>query len=145
MSDHTTIKTIMTPFPYSIDADAPIAEVFEMMEEHQIRHLPVTFEDKLYGVISERDALTASALADRFQKQVAVRDVCSTEPYKVDLDSPLQPVAAAMAEQRIGSVIVLKGEKIVGIFTTTDACKYLASILLGDDEPPRTKYSQMRE
>jgi CBS domain-containing protein len=34
-----------------------------------------------------------------------------------------------MAERRIGSAIVVKGDKLVGIFTVTDACRALADVL----------------
>ena len=141
MNSRPLIKTVMTPFPHSIDVNAPIAEVFEMMGEHEIRHLPVTYEGKLYGMISERDARTASSLAERFQKQIAVRDVCSTDPYKVDLNTSLKIVVGEMAKTRIGSVVVLKKNKVVGIFTTTDACAYLSELLSGPDEDPtHTEY-----
>jgi hypothetical protein len=36
-----------------------------------------------------------------------------------------------MAERRIGSAIVAKNGKLVGIFTVTDACRALAEVLEG--------------
>lgn len=129
------IKTEMTPFPYSIDAEALISQVFEMMEEHGIRHLPVTSDGTIFGMISERDARTANTLAERFQKQIAVRDVCSKNPFTVNLNTPLKNVANEMAEKRLGSVVVMKEDRIAGIFTTTDACRCLAGLIPGPDGP----------
>jgi acetoin utilization protein AcuB len=40
-------------------------------------------------------------------------------------------VARTMAEKRIGSAIVAKNGKLVGIFTVTDACRALAQVLEG--------------
>jgi CBS domain-containing protein len=40
-------------------------------------------------------------------------------------------VARTMAEHHIGSAIVTKNDKLVGIFTVTDACRALAEILDG--------------
>jgi acetoin utilization protein AcuB len=42
-----------------------------------------------------------------------------------------------MAEKRIGSAIVAKDGKLVGIFTVTDACRALAQVLEGQqgEEP----------
>ena len=34
-----------------------------------------------------------------------------------------------MAERHIGSALVTRGGKLVGIFTTTDACRALARVL----------------
>jgi CBS domain-containing protein len=36
-----------------------------------------------------------------------------------------------MAEHHIGSAVVTKNDKLVGIFTVTDACRALAEILEG--------------
>ena len=49
------IKAVMTPFPYSIAIDAPLSDAAQMMEEHEIRHLPVIEGDELVGVVSDRD------------------------------------------------------------------------------------------
>ena len=45
----------MTPFPYSVDINAPIEEAREFMRQRQIRHLPVTDGQKLVGVLTDRD------------------------------------------------------------------------------------------
>jgi CBS domain-containing protein len=39
-----------------------------------------------------------------------------------------------MAEHHIGSAIVIKNDKLVGIFTVTDACRALAEIIEGHPE-----------
>lgn len=41
--------------PFTVDADADIAQVLQMMEEHQIRRLPVIESHRLVGMISEAD------------------------------------------------------------------------------------------
>ena len=40
-----SIKAVMTPFPYAVEADEPLARALEVMEQHDIRHLPILFED----------------------------------------------------------------------------------------------------
>lgn len=135
------VKSVMSAFPYSIDADAPIDQAFSMMDEHDIRHLPVTADGKLLGVISENDAKTAATLSEQFRSKVMVRDVCTCEPYTVDLNEPLYRVVEEMAARRIGSTIVTKDERIAGIFTTTDACRFLAESMkqqaAGSGDPDR--------
>lgn len=41
--------------PYTVDASADINQVLTMMEEHQIRRLPVIEDRRLIGMISEAD------------------------------------------------------------------------------------------
>ena len=41
--------------PYCIDADANVDEAIGMMEQHQVRRLPVISDHKLVGIISQGD------------------------------------------------------------------------------------------
>lgn len=125
------IKTVMTAFPYSIDIEAPIAEAQALMEEHQIRHLPVMKNGALAGVISDRDVKLTLDPELGYQPDgiVLVRHVCNHDVYVVDLNEQLDRVAADMAERHIGSALVTKDEKLVGVFTVTDACRLLAEYL----------------
>ena len=50
--------------------------------------------------------------------------------YAVSPSTPLSEVAQRMSETRYGCAIVKDDEqKVVGIFTTTDACRALAAAL----------------
>jgi acetoin utilization protein AcuB len=53
----------------------------------------------------------------------------STHVYAVQPDTTLDVVAEALAEHKYGSAVVLDNEKVVGIFTTNDACRALAELL----------------
>jgi len=50
----------------------------------------------------------------------------------VPASTPVSTVARTMADNRIGSAIVTKDGKLVGIFTVTDACRALAEVLEGE-------------
>ena len=121
----------MTPFPYSVDVDAPLAEAHAFLRERHIRHLPVTERGELVGVLTDRDIKLALGpdLGSPPERELAVRDVFQPEAYVVDAGALLVIVAATMAERHLGSALVTRGGKLVGIFTTTDACRALARIL----------------
>ena len=51
------ISRFMTPDPESLDANTPIAFALNEMSVGHFRHLPVTYQGKLEGVISIRDML----------------------------------------------------------------------------------------
>jgi acetoin utilization protein AcuB len=125
------ILAYMTPFPYSIDVDAPLAEAHAFLRERHIRHLPVTERGELVGVLTDRDIKLALGpdLGSPPERELSVRDIFQPEPYVVDAGAPLLTVAATMAERHLGSALVTRGDKLVGIFTTTDACRALARVL----------------
>jgi len=119
----------MTPFPYSIDLDASLEEAREMMDVHDIRHLPVTDRDHtLMGVLSDRDMRQFLGPGGR-AGQACVRDVYIGHPYTVDLNEALDNVLLHMADNHIGSALVTRHGKLAGLFTVTDACRHFALYL----------------
>jgi len=132
----------MTPFPYSIEVDAGVNAARDLMWEHQIRHLPVTQDGELIGVVSERDiGLVLASRSGDDPAHMTVRETYSANPYTVDLHTPLVEVLSHMARDQLGSALVTRQGKLVGIFTATDACAAFASHLEEvfpeppDDEP----------
>jgi len=127
------ILAYMTPFPFSIDVDAPLAEAHAFLRERHIRHLPVTERGELVGVLTDRDIKLALGpdLGSPPERELTVRDVFQPEAYVVDAGDLLVTVAATMAERHLGSALVTRSGKLVGIFTTTDACRALARVLRG--------------
>lgn len=133
MTRHSSpqILAFMTPFPYSIEVAAPLAEAHAFMRERHIRHLPVTRGGRLAGILTDRDIKLALGpdLGSPPERELSVADVYQPECYVVDAGELLEDVAATMAERHLGSALVTRGGKLVGIFTTTDACRALARIL----------------
>lgn len=126
----------MTPFPYSITRSARLDIAVTMMGQHDIRHLPVCEGHAVVGLLSERDARVALRVRSG-EAALTVGEVCTAEPFLVDLERRLDEVAEEMAARRIGSAIVMRGDKLAGILTTTDVCRLLATTLreaYGDED-----------
>jgi len=126
----------MTPFPYSIDLQASLAEAEAQMVEHAIHHLPVTSARQLVGVITQRDLLAARARAGRTNGVGSVADVCVEDPYVVDLDTPLDEVLLEMAARHVGSALVTRRGRLAGVFTASDACRAFGEDLRKRYPPP---------
>ena len=114
----------MTPFPQSIDVGSAIREARELMVRFGVRHLPVTDNNMLVGVITDRDIKRAldPDLGFPPKEELFVSDVAVFDPYIVDVSEPLDAVLLQMAEERIGCALVVSEGRLAGIFTTTDAC-----------------------
>ncbi len=126
-----TIKSVMTPFPHSVDIDVPIDEAQAFMREHHIRHLPVTENHALVGVLTDRDIklYLGPELAYPKVSETRVRDVYLDHPYIVDLNERLDVVLQNMADRHIGSVLVTRSGKLAGVFTATDVCRSFVEFL----------------
>lgn len=123
--------SVMTTFPYSVELSAPLSEASSLMRRHGIRHLPVTDQHKLVGIISDRDIAVAESLSQRDTpgQDLNVGHACTRDPYEVSLDTPLDQVVSRMAAEHIGSAVVTRAGKVAGIFTTTDACRLFGILM----------------
>ncbi len=133
MKRNPQVVAFMTPFPYSIDVDAPLSEAHALMRAHHFRHLPVTANEAIVGILTDRDInlVLGPDFGSPAERQLRVRDAYVEKPCVVPAATPVAIVARTMAEHRIGSAIVTKHDKLVGIFTVTDACRALAEVLEG--------------
>lgn len=129
------IAEFTTPDPVVAREDMSVDDLRNLMEQHGIRHLPVLRDDKVVGIISDRDVRLVSGLSVAEKFQVRADDLMSTKPLIVKASTPLVEVARLMAEQKIGSAIVEDMDTgLLGIFTATDALNALIDLL---HKPPR--------
>ncbi len=140
MMDVTRVASVMTPFPYSVDAREDLRTARAMMKQHGIRHLPVMFDGVLAGIISERELDVALALTDEHMSQapIAVWAICRRDPQVVEIDESMATVAELMANRQIGSVLVTRKGKLAGIITTVDVCRAFAAVIRTPSVPDAT-------
>jgi len=117
-----SIKSVMTPFPHSIGTDATVDEARAMMAKHKIHHLPVRDGERLASVIDQR-AIELSRDARR------VGDVALRKAYVVELTEPLDVVLLHMAREHLDCALVVKEDRLAGIFTLTDVCRSYGKLL----------------
>lgn len=142
MSRIPLLKSVMTPFPWWVEVDDPLLAARDMMRKHKVRHLPVKDDGRLVSVVTDRDLKFAldPELGLPPRESMRVRDVCVFTAYIVDIETRLEEVLETMAERRIGSALVTKDDKLVGIVTSPDICRTLAGMirrLRGEDGEPR--------
>jgi CBS domain-containing protein len=123
------VSEFMSPHPATVNSSNTIHEAFAIMEELSLRHLPVIDDDGLpIGVITDRDI--AFALGEFPGKLVTVDQAMTPEPYTVPADGEINEVLKVMANNKLGCALVKdQEEKLVGIFTTTDAVRLLSELL----------------
>jgi acetoin utilization protein AcuB len=136
MKRNPQVIAFMTPFPHSIDVDAPLEDAHKLMREHRFRHLPVMSGGEIVGVLTDRDIklVLGPDFGSPGEGKLRVRDAYVERPCVVPASTPVAKVARVIAQNRIGSAIVTKHGKLVGIFTVTDACRALAEIVGDHDE-----------
>jgi acetoin utilization protein AcuB len=127
-----SIRRFMTASPHTIGPEESLATALERMGRLGVRHLPVLDQGKhgrLVGILTERDLRMLQAITDRDPDRIPVSAAMQTDVYGVDVDTPLDEVAATMASHKYGSAVVWSGGAVVGIFTSVDAMRTLAELV----------------
>jgi len=131
---------VMTPNPVTVTPHASVAEVWDLMRELDIRHVPVLEGGELVGMVSDRDVayLDVARLlmvegADALQRQLATRviHVMSSNVVFAEPETALSEVIGLMLENRIGAVpVVTPGSReVVGIVSYVDVLKAVQDLL----------------
>jgi acetoin utilization protein AcuB len=131
MQTSPEIISIMTPLPHSIEASRSIHEAKAIMDVEQIRHLPVTSEARLVGMLSERELRLAYAIGatQNSTAPLNVGDVCNLEAYVTDFETPISEVLTELIEKKIASALITRNGKLVGIVTNTDIYRHYRELL----------------
>jgi acetoin utilization protein AcuB len=120
-----SVGSVMTPFPHCVHVDDSLLVARTMMVEHDVRHLPVKDGYQLVGILTDRDVKRAldPDLGLPPKDQLFVRDVFVSDAFVVDSAELLDNVLEQLAARHIGSALVTKNGRLVGIFTLVDACR----------------------
>ena len=55
----TPVSAVMARRPFAIGENGDLAEALELMEQHQLRRLPVTRDGKVVGIVTQADLVLA--------------------------------------------------------------------------------------
>lgn len=126
------VEEFTTPDPLTIADDQHLDAVRALMDEHGIRHLPVTRGDQVVGIISDRDVRVVLGLNAEQRAQIKASDIMAADPISVPASTPLDRAAFIMSDKKVGSVIVMEDNgSFLGLFTLTDALNALIEIVRG--------------
>lgn len=120
----------MTTEVHTLGRNDRLSVADELMRMERIRHLPVLDDDgDLAGIVSQRD-LFRSALAralgygetaqQKLLDMLSVKEVMSHPVETIGPDASLAEAARRMRQRGIGCLVVLEGDRLVGILTEGD-------------------------
>lgn len=125
------VRALMSSPVFTIREDKSLLVVEEIMKWAHVRHVPVVdAQDRLVGIISHRDLLSAAvsilairiAQAERVQHLAAsgVRQLMQKPTATIGPDERVQHAAHLMRKHKVGCLPVLEGARLVGIVTEAD-------------------------
>jgi acetoin utilization protein AcuB len=126
-----TVAKYMTMTPHTVGSDQTLQHAHLLMQDNDIRHLPVLHNGELVGMLTERDLALIETFNGVDPRAVTIDRAMSTSVYQVAPETPLDEVVSGMASKKYGSAVVVQNRKVVGILTTVDVCTALAELLKG--------------
>ena len=107
----------------SIKPEATVYEAIQKMAEKNVGALLVMHDDKVAGIISERDYTRKLILKNRSSKDTPVADVMTKDVCYVTQQEQVNECMALMTEKRIRHLPIIEDGKVLGIISLGDVVK----------------------
>ena len=112
---------------WSIAPNATVFEAIQMMADKNVGAVLVTENDKLVGIISERDYTRKVVLKGKSSKTTAVKEILSSHVIHVSPSHTVEECMRLMTAHHVRHLPVLEEEKIVGIISIGDLVNWIIS------------------
>jgi CBS domain-containing membrane protein len=135
MKKREPISHIMTKNVITLNVTDSLAKAENVMEENDIRHIPVVSGKKLVGMLSLTDIKRVSYV-DSFNGNntgidtavnslLSIPQVMVVHPETITTEETVRDAAKLLAKKEYHALPVVEDDELVGIVTTTDLIQYL--------------------
>jgi acetoin utilization protein AcuB len=130
------ILEVMHPDPITVKPSSSLKEAYKIMQDKNIRHLPVLDHKKLVGVVTDRDLRLATSKLTKhpYDIETEVEKIMSHPVQFTHPSDPIEIATRTMRELKIGCLPVVEDMKLVGIVTGMDLLDALL-LLTGIHQP----------
>ncbi len=126
----TTVKQILEEKGHvilSIEPDALVYDAINRMNEESVGALLVIENERLVGIISERDYTRKIVLLNKSSRETPVREIMTEKVFYMTPEHNIDDCMVLMSKQHIRHVPVVEDEKPIGILSVMDVMKHIIS------------------
>ncbi|MDW8083730.1 MAG: CBS domain-containing protein [Candidatus Caldarchaeum sp.] len=127
MSAATVVKDIMTEEVVTVTPETSVYTAARIMAEEEVGSVVVVAGEKPVGIITERDLVRKVLAVGKPPKKTSVVQIMSSPVVVVGENTSVEEAISIMARNRIRRLLVVSGEKLVGIVSVTDIVKALGA------------------
>lgn len=99
--------------------NASIKDVLDIMIENNIGSVIILENDKVVGIITERDLVT-KVLTKGLDLNIPIKEIMSSPVITISQNEKVEKAAEIMTENKIKKLPVVDNNKLLGIITLTD-------------------------
>jgi CBS domain-containing protein len=107
-----------------IDKSATVFDAITKIVEANVGSILVTEDDKVVGIMSERDYLRKIAIQGRTSRDTQVGEIMSTPLIYVTPETTIEESMAIMTDRRIRHLPVVENDEVIGIISIGDIVKF---------------------
>jgi len=115
------VKDVMTPHAQTIWLTESVADAARLMWENDCGALPIVKEQKVVGMITDRDICMATAMRKCNATGISVEEVMTGQVYSVDPEDNIEQALRLMQQHQIRRLPVINSEgELKGILSMND-------------------------
>ncbi|HRQ22524.1 MAG TPA: CBS domain-containing protein [Anaerolineales bacterium] len=113
---------------FSISPDATVFDALVLMEKHNTGALMVVKDNKVDGILSERDCVRRVDLAGKNAKTTKVNEIMTSKVIYVEAGQELEECMALMIDKNIRHLPVYDGKELLGLLSVRDVLKEVVDV-----------------
>lgn len=113
---------------FTIAPQATVLDALKMMAKHNIGAVLVMADDKIEGILSERDCVRKVELMGKDAKDTKVSDIMTSDVVTVDCSQPLEECMSLMIDKNIRHLPVYDGGELAGLLSVRDVLKEVVEV-----------------
>jgi CBS domain-containing protein len=129
----TTAREIMSGSAECASESDTLVDAARKMKDLDVGSLPICGEDdRLKGVITDRDIVVNCVADGRDPSSVKVSEMGDGKPVTIGADDSVDEILRTMTEHAVRRLPVIDGDRLVGIVSQADVAKNLPEDKVGD-------------
>jgi CBS domain-containing protein len=129
----TTAREIMTRDATCVGENETVADAARKMAQLDVGSLPICGEDdRLKGMVTDRDIVTQVIAMGRDPKNVRAGDLGQGKPITIGADDDAGEILSTMASHKVRRLPVIDGHRLIGIVAVADVARALPDRPVGD-------------
>ncbi|MGM0652276.1 MAG: CBS and ACT domain-containing protein [Bacillota bacterium] len=126
------VRDYMSTDPVIIGPNDAVGDALELLKDHSIRRLPVVSKGKLIGLVTNTDLMKASPSPvtslsiheiNYLYPKIKIKDIMTSDVITIGPDEAIEEAAVLMREKKLGTLVVVDRNNLVGIITESDLFK----------------------
>ena len=114
------ISEIMTKDVAKLNVDDTVQRAAELMKQYNVGSIPVCTDEKVVGIVTDRDITLRSIAENKDIKKQTVREIMTSNPVLGKPEMEVHEAARLMSERQVRRLPIVEGNNIVGIVSLGD-------------------------